>query len=61
MGEEAEGDLRGVKRLFYTSGIHIDGMLALDSADPGRLFMGINRLQEIQIINSRTAPEVTAI
>ena len=40
VGEEAEGDLRGVKRLFYTSGIPIDGMLALDSADPGRLLWG---------------------
>ncbi len=40
VGEEAEGDLRGVKRLFYTSGIHIDGMLALDYADPGRLLWG---------------------
>ncbi len=40
VGEEAEGDLRGIKRIFYTSGMHIDGMIAIDSADPGRLLWG---------------------
>ncbi|MCD8339193.1 MAG: M20/M25/M40 family metallo-hydrolase, partial [Burkholderiales bacterium] len=40
VGEEAEGDLRGVKRIFYTSGMHIDGMLALESSNPGRLLWG---------------------
>ncbi len=40
VGEEAEGDLRGIKRIFNTSGMHIDGMLALESSDPGRLLWG---------------------
>lgn len=40
VGQEAEGDLRGVKRIFYSSGIHVDGVLVLDGADPGRLLYG---------------------
>lgn len=40
VGEEAEGDLRGVKQIFYSSGIHIDGFLAIDGANPGRLLYG---------------------
>ena len=39
VGQEAEGDLRGVKRIFYSSGIHVDGVLVLDGADPGRSFL----------------------
>lgn len=39
VGEEAEGDLRGVKRIFYSSGIHLDGVVAIDSANPGKFFM----------------------
>ncbi len=40
VGEEAEGDLRGVKQLFYSSGIHIDGFVAIDGANPGRILYG---------------------
>lgn len=40
VGEEAEGDLRGVKRIFYSSGIHVDGVIAIDSADTGKLLYG---------------------
>lgn len=40
VGQEAEGDLRGVKRIFYSSGIHVDGVLVLDGANPGRLLYG---------------------
>lgn len=40
VGQEAEGDLRGVKRIFSSSGIHIDGVVVLDGADPGRLLYG---------------------
>ena len=40
VGQEAEGDLRGVKRIFYSSGIHIDGVLVIDGADPGRILYG---------------------
>lgn len=40
VGQEAEGDLRGVKRIFYSSGIHVDGVLVLDGADPGKLLYG---------------------
>ncbi len=40
VGEEAEGDLRGTKKLFKSSGIHIDGMITVESADPGTLLWG---------------------
>lgn len=39
VGEEGNGDIRGSKALFDGSR-HIDGFLALDSSDPGRILCG---------------------
>lgn len=40
VGEEGNGDIRGSKHLFKTHGDEIDGFLAVDNTDTGRILWG---------------------